>query len=98
MQRGPIEDSGAGTWAAGRLFRRPGFLWTNLTLERHDMKAKVNEAQCAGSGACEQICPKVFKVVGGISKVQVDPVPADDEASCREAADACPTEAITIED
>ena len=62
------------------------------------MKAKGNEAQGAGTGACEQICPKVFKVVDGIAKVQVDPVPADDEASCREAAEACPAEAITIED
>jgi ferredoxin len=61
------------------------------------MKARVNEAQCAGTGACEQICPKVFKVVGGTAKVQVARVPADQEDACREAAEACPTEAIKIE-
>lgn len=63
------------------------------------MKAKVDKDLCAGTGLCEEICPKVFKVNDeGISEVQVDEVPEDLQDSCREAADSCPTTAIEIED
>ncbi len=43
------------------------------------MKVKVDEDVCIGSMSCENSCPEVFKVVGGISRVQVDVVPADAE-------------------
>lgn len=61
------------------------------------MKALVDEATCTGCGLCEQICPDVFEMVDDVAKVKVNPVPTDQEASCREAADSCPVEAITIE-
>lgn len=60
------------------------------------MKAKVNEETCIGCGLCEQLCPVVFALDGATAKVQVDPVPADQESACREAADACPVSAIEI--
>ncbi len=61
------------------------------------MKAVVDESVCIGTGACEEICPSVFKVVDGTSTVQQDPVPADAENDAQEAADSCPVSAITIE-
>ena len=60
------------------------------------MKVQVDEEVCIGSMACETTCPEVFKVIGGISRVQVDVVPEEAEARCREAAANCPVEAISI--
>ncbi len=62
------------------------------------MKVKVDEDVCIGSMSCETTCPAVFKVVGGISRVQVDVVPADAEDACREAVENCPVGAISIEE
>ena len=60
------------------------------------MQAVVDEGTCIGCGLCEQTCPAVFEMVDGIAKVRVDPTPAGEEASCRDAAQACPVEAIAI--
>jgi ferredoxin len=60
------------------------------------MKVVVDEDKCVGTGSCEQSCPKVFKVVGGISKVQVEVVPKEEEARAREAVEGCPMGAIRI--
>jgi ferredoxin len=62
------------------------------------MRVRVDENLCAGAGECEATCPQVFKVVDGVSRVQVDPVPAGAEASCRKAAKACPMGAISIQE
>lgn len=62
------------------------------------MKAKVEESLCCGCGPCEEICPDVFKIIDGISVVQIDVVPPELEDSCREAMENCPTNAITIEE
>jgi ferredoxin len=62
------------------------------------MKAKVDESKCDGTGICEGICPEVFELQDDVAKVIVDEVPKDAEDSCREAAENCPTEAITIEE
>ena len=62
------------------------------------MKAQVNEELCTGCGPCEEICPDVFKIEDGISKVLIDKVPSDAEDSCREAMESCPTEAISIDE
>ena len=61
------------------------------------MKALVNEDLCIGSGNCEDTCPSVFKVVDGISRVQVDVVPANEEKKARQAVDGCPAGAISVE-
>lgn len=61
------------------------------------MKAKVDPNRCAGVGACESTCPEVFKVIDGLSHVKVDVVPADVEKQCREAAENCPMNAISVQ-
>jgi ferredoxin len=60
------------------------------------MKVVVDENACVGTGSCELSCPKVFKVVGGISKVLVEAVPKEEEARAREAVAGCPMGAIRI--
>ena len=62
------------------------------------MKAKVNSGLCSGTGLCQDMCPEVFELKSGVSTVIVDKVPSDAEQSCREAMQACPTEAISIEE
>ena len=63
------------------------------------MKVKVDPDACVGTGSCESLCPKVFEVGDdGIAHVKVSPVPADAEDDAREAADACPTNAISVEE
>jgi len=61
------------------------------------MKAIVDAGICTGCGECVDICPEVFELVEGISRVKGDPVPAAAEETCRAAADACPVEAITLQ-
>jgi ferredoxin len=60
------------------------------------MKATVDKDLCIGCGVCEQICNTVFEINGDVAKTKVETVPADAEASCREAVEACPVEAIAI--
>jgi ferredoxin len=62
------------------------------------VKAKVDESLCIGCGLCEQVCPAVFAMEDDVAKVQADPVPDGQADSCREAVDACPVEAISIEE
>ncbi len=62
------------------------------------MKAIVDPNTCIGCEACVGICPEVFEMQGALAVVIIDPVPPDKEATAREAADACPTSAISIEE
>ncbi len=62
------------------------------------MKAKVDQNACIGSAQCAQSCPEVFKLENGKSKVIVDVVPKEAESKCKEAAENCPVDAITIID
>lgn len=61
------------------------------------MKATVDEKECVGCGLCEETCPAVFRLEGSVAKVIAAPVPADDEESCRRAAEDCPVTAIHME-
>jgi len=62
------------------------------------MKAKVDKEVCAGTGACAQTCPKVFKLDGNVAKVIVDEVQEEAQEDCRAAMEGCPTGAISIEE
>ena len=60
------------------------------------MKATVDSTLCIGCGICEQICDAVFEMDGDVAKVKAAWVPPEAKASCQEAADACPVDAIAI--
>jgi ferredoxin len=60
------------------------------------MKVEVDEDVCVGSMVCEDVCPEVFQVVEGLSRVKVDEVPTELEGKVREAVDGCPVGAIRI--
>ena len=62
------------------------------------MRAVVNPDTCTGCGLCVDICPEVFDLSGDLAVVKVDSVPTEAEEACREAAESCPVEAITIEE
>ena len=62
------------------------------------MIAIVDEETCTGCGLCADTCPEVFELVDDLAKVIADPVPDDVEEACRDAADECPVEAISLED
>jgi ferredoxin len=62
------------------------------------MKAVMNPDTCIGSGNREAVCPRVFKLINGVSEVLVDTVPPEEEKRLRNAVDGCPWGAITVED
>lgn len=62
------------------------------------MKVHVDPDLCTGCGVCVDMCPEVFALQDDVSVVLVETVPAEHEANAREAAEACPVEAIAVED
>ncbi len=61
------------------------------------MTAHVNAALCIGCGLCAEICPEVFSMGDDmIAQVTLSPVPSGLEDKAREAAAACPVEAISL--
>jgi len=69
------------------------------TNRRLGVKASVDAETCIGCGLCPDTCPEVFELGDDdIARVKTPVVPKEAEASCREAAEACPTEAIKIEE
>ncbi|NCO67292.1 MAG: ferredoxin [Nitrospirae bacterium CG_4_10_14_0_8_um_filter_41_23] len=58
-------------------------------------KPVINEDLCEGCGTCEELCPEVFKVENEKAKV-IDPDKCN-TSNCQEAADNCPTGALTME-
>ncbi len=62
------------------------------------MRVRVDEDACVGDGSCVSICPEIFEMDGEVAKIKMDEVPEELKASCKEAADVCPVEAIIIEE
>ncbi len=58
-------------------------------------KPKVNEDLCIGCGTCESLCPGVFKVENGKSKVIADECV---DCNCGDVVANCPTAAISLEE
>ena len=57
-------------------------------------KIKINKEKCIGCGACAAICDKTFEMHGEKAAVKKSIVK---DLSCEsEAADCCPSKAITI--
>jgi ferredoxin len=63
------------------------------------MKIYIDPDLCSGCGPCVDICPEAFELnEEGIAVVKLDQVPDELQETCREAADSCPTEAISIKE
>lgn len=62
------------------------------------MKAKVDPSVCTGCGLCVDMCSEVFAFDGSVAIAKINPVPTENEISCRDAADGCPVNAISIEE
>ncbi|KUO75072.1 MAG: ferredoxin [Desulfosporosinus sp. BRH_c37] len=55
-------------------------------------------SECIECGACEAICPQVFRMNSyGIAEAYSNPVPQDAEESTKVAAKSCPVAAIILE-
>lgn len=61
------------------------------------MKAIIDASICSGCTLCCDIDADVFEMGDdGLAKVKVDEIPAGGEAAAQEAADSCPTSAISV--
>ncbi|WP_350343451.1 ferredoxin [Proteinivorax tanatarense] len=62
------------------------------------MKAIVDQEACIGCGLCPNICPEVYEMTDDDEKaIAIDEeIPEDKVDSAKEAADACPTDAIKV--
>lgn len=53
---------------------------------------KIIEEKCVGCGVCANICPDGIEMINGIAKIK------NEKADClKEAADACPRNAIILD-
>ncbi len=56
----------------------------------------VDAERCIGSGGCAALAPRHFRLDGATSRPLAEVVEPDE--TVRDAAESCPTEAITIRD
>ena len=62
------------------------------------MKVSVDFNVCASTGSCMQVCPEVFEVRGDGYLYVINENPGEDlREKAEQAADLCPTAAITVE-
>ncbi len=63
------------------------------------MRVSVDFDVCASTGACMQVCPEVFEVRNdGYLYILQEQPPEELRVTVTNAADMCPTAAITITD
>jgi len=61
------------------------------------MKAIVDQDLCIGCGLCPGICPEVFRMDDDDKAfAYTTPIPEGLLDACKDAADQCPVEAISI--
>jgi ferredoxin len=61
------------------------------------MRANVDKDLCIGCGLCAEICPEVFEMGDDmIALVIAGEIPAGSLETARDAAAACPVEAIAL--
>lgn len=63
------------------------------------MRVSVDYNVCASTGSCMQVCPEVFEVRSdGYMYVLQEEPPEELRPKVEQAADLCPTAAITVTD
>jgi ferredoxin len=63
------------------------------------MRVVVDFDVCASTGSCMQVCPEVFEVRNdGYLYILKEDVPPELADKVQQAADLCPTGAISLED
>ncbi|MEK7804351.1 MAG: ferredoxin [Planctomycetota bacterium] len=62
------------------------------------MRAKVDADSCTGCELCTQTCPEIYDMKGDVAVAKDIDVPSKYEDACRQAAEECPVEAISIDD
>ena len=61
------------------------------------MKPVVDDDLCIGCGACEDLCPEIFRVEDdGLAHVIAENVEPEMYGCVRDAEDACPVGAISV--
>ncbi|EHB47735.1 ferredoxin [Mycolicibacterium rhodesiae JS60] len=62
------------------------------------MKASIDDGRCRGHGVCTTICPEVFAMTDdGYAEAILDEVPDELQDRAREAAEACPENAVVLD-
>jgi ferredoxin len=61
------------------------------------LKIKIDQEICIGASACVAAAGKTFALDDKGRSIVIDPK-GDDAEAIRQAADACPTQAITLEE
>jgi ferredoxin len=65
-------------------------------MEVFRVKVFVDQDACIGCGVCENLCPDVFKVN---DEGKAEALVAETDLPCaQDAADSCPTQAISVEE
>jgi ferredoxin len=63
------------------------------------MRVRIDKDLCIGCEACIDICPEVLEMQDDLAETKIeDDIPEDLEEAVREAAEACPSQAIEIEE
>jgi len=62
------------------------------------MEVIIKKDECVGCGICADQCPDIFMLEDKLAVVKVQPSGPEQELCSREAANACPVNAIAIKE
>jgi ferredoxin len=60
------------------------------------MNVKIDQEKCTGCGTCTSLCEEVFEMSGEKARVKKNVDFIKNKACIKEAKEACPTEAIGV--